>query len=740
MKHAKKLLVMLLVVVMVAAMVVPAYAEIISTGYIEVMNPAEGKTYDFYKVFDAAVDKNTTGTAPNQTVTYSVSYYVTNPELIAILQAMNDLTIQDDRQASPFKIAEKNSGTAQAPKYLVTHKDMNAVEGGRGWLGSVMVDASFYWLTNGKIVLKSTYDEEMAAAEAADEKALADYNATPEAERATKFPNFDADANVTAFNAKYVIDETKGTDGLVTLTGWGASAAQYHETYNLEDDGLTLKIDSVPTGYYLMNPNGYEGEVIPSVDTTEPNLIIYDKNPTKPMPGGKNTEQTVVEIGDTVTFVTTFEATNYFTASGSAQYGRIVTDYTFNDYSADNHLKFIHGSDDNPLGSLKSVKFYTEIDEDGNPVGAPTRTLYLQDEYSTDEVPVLLHAAEIGAVTYTTNDDNHDQMTFKIPWAVDKNAANVGQEGYKPAYEPLYAAPIYVAVEYDMIVDKSIMANAGLSADGHFIPTANGVANNTSRVDYTHGYLTSSNTWSDTTTPGTDMEEHVYSTGISIAKARQGEETTTKRLDGATFKLYKLVNIDDDPETPNVNEARTNVPFYYKWDAVNGKPTWVEEKDAVEYKAAVGTEGQPGYEPEVPAQDAVVGDIRVADNSYDTIEFAGLTTGTYYLEEIDPPAGYVLPGAPFKVVITGTENEAEDNMEFTGKLWLSTTNEPSSNNLQNQYADGRSYVTGVVPNATANPMPATGAKGTVALIAVGSVLFLGAAIVLVTKKRMYNAG
>ena len=103
---------------------------------------------------------------------------------------------------------------------------------------------------------------------------------------------------------------------------------------------------------------------------------------------------------------------------------------------------------------------------------------------------------------------------------------------------------------------------------------------------------------------------------------------------------------------------------------------------------------------------------RITTDSTGSFTIEGLDSGTYYLTEITAPAGYNrLPG-PVTIVI-GT--------------------------------DGKTYVNQIVmdavkvQNQSATELPSTGGTGTTVFYILGSLLVMGAGVLLVTKKRMNSA-
>ncbi len=96
----------------------------------------------------------------------------------------------------------------------------------------------------------------------------------------------------------------------------------------------------------------------------------------------------------------------------------------------------------------------------------------------------------------------------------------------------------------------------------------------------------------------------------------------------------------------------------------------------------------------------------------------GLDADTYYLEETKAPAGYNTLKAPIEFKIAAT-------VEMTTNVGTATVT----------YGEG-STGTLKVENKTGVVLPTTGGMGTTILYVLGSILMLGAGVVLVTKKRM----
>ena len=104
------------------------------------------------------------------------------------------------------------------------------------------------------------------------------------------------------------------------------------------------------------------------------------------------------------------------------------------------------------------------------------------------------------------------------------------------------------------------------------------------------------------------------------------------------------------------------------------------------------------------------------------IALRGLDEGIYYLKETKAPAGYNLMETPVKIEIIPqyTESGKEVSVSVDYKV---DDKEQESNTVG-------------VRNSSGSTLPVTGGMGTTLFYTFGSLMFIGAAILLVTKKRM----
>lgn len=193
------------------------------------------------------------------------------------------------------------------------------------------------------------------------------------------------------------------------------------------------------------------------------------------------------------------------------------------------------------------------------------------------------------------------------------------------------------------------------------------IENNAATLTYSNDPTDTSKT---TTTP--EDKETVYSAKVVINKYVKG--SNTEKLAGAEFVLYKEVKTDG---------SDTTTKYYYKWNETDKKVEWTTDKA----QATVKTTDDTG-----------------------AASFDGLKDGTYYLEEVEAPAGYNLLKDPVQITVNGANATTANLSSLT--------------------------VTGNVENSSGAELPETGGMGTTIFYVLGSVLILAAVVLLVTRKRM----
>lgn len=181
-----------------------------------------------------------------------------------------------------------------------------------------------------------------------------------------------------------------------------------------------------------------------------------------------------------------------------------------------------------------------------------------------------------------------------------------------------------------------------------------------------------------------------------------GTRFNLDNTNGTYWKLKDGTYTTTDPNTTGVNQDAYELPLTNKY---------VKET----YTEVVGGTGTTAT--------AMKGTV-AADTG--ELTFTGLVPGTYKLEETGVPAGY----------------SKAKNVEFTlsfnagTKKWSVTPSTSGVNVTDGANGGGSLDVT--IGNSKSIVMPSTGGIGTTIFYVLGSVLLLGAAVLLITRKRMKN--
>lgn len=183
--------------------------------------------------------------------------------------------------------------------------------------------------------------------------------------------------------------------------------------------------------------------------------------------------------------------------------------------------------------------------------------------------------------------------------------------------------------------------------------------------------------WDETTT-------YVYEFDVDKFTIRESETDHTQ-LAGAKFTLSTKVDEKNNPVDP--------IAFSKVEEEGLDKDVYKVNKDSTETVITTGESGR--------------------------FTLSGLAAGTYYLTEIEAPAGYNKLAAPIKVEIT--EKKDKVTGERTGEFTIN---------------GGVKDNTVEVENKTGAELPSTGGIGTTIFYVLGGILVVGAGIMLVVKKRM----
>ena len=233
----------------------------------------------------------------------------------------------------------------------------------------------------------------------------------------------------------------------------------------------------------------------------------------------------------------------------------------------------------------------------------------------------------------------------------------------------------YIIVEYTATLNQ----NAAVGLNGN---------TNTVKLEYSNKPDQSGS--GDTGNTGNTPEDKVIVFTYELDTTKVDGQDNTKKLGGAEFKLRNTDN---------------------KWVIVdtNGKVTgWADTEE---------------------------GGSTLTSDANGLFKVIGLDDGTYYLKETKAPAGYNLLSSEITVVITATT--ANGQSWTNGQASSALTNLAVTADDESGTGDIQSGIAGItIVNNAGATLPETGGMGTTLFYVLGSILVLGAGILLVTKKRM----
>lgn len=476
------------------------------------------------------------------------------------------------------------------------------------------------------------------------------------------------------------------------LDGLTATIGPYK---SITADSQIVKFEGIPTGYYLVD-RGTASTV--TIDSNTPNAVVIDKN-QKPGTGfdktfDDDTTSGTSNIGDIVKWKIPFTATNY-----DGEY--LVQYYSIRDQK--DPALWIEFND------IKVTVNGTELGK-GYYICAGDDSINTGDwdaESNSEQWAATPEGADWYLIHYS-----YDDIEIVIPWL--KPYTIEGKKSTTKGYEFKFnfdetkgtvSAPVYPATSQVVI---SYSASVGPDAASN----AEKVVKNSANLNW--------GTVNGDLGPNTpeETETRVYNLGITKI-ANDGTATSpATRLPGAVFELYK-----DEACTQQIYVIPTNNEGVYILDdaatVVSGSNrTTSREK----YAAYLGT-----YHSDPKAKEIMLGGVSTKVRGDMTtpasgqLIIMGLDAGTYYLKEIEAPAGYnQLPAAVSVTVGSGS----------------------NTGTFSNSYKDlggneiAFSVYTIDVTNSQGMELPSTGGEGTMMLITFGTMVALAFGVLLITHKKM----
>ena len=461
--------------------------------------------------------------------------------------------------------------------------------------------------------------------------------------------------------------------------------------------------EDLPYGYYLITST--LGAAV-TINSNTPNVAVIDKNqkpgPTlnKQVQVGVDAqgnpiwdESNTAEIGDLFSYRITFTATNY--------------------------------------DGDKKIKYYQVYDEKGDAIWAEfnsfkvkvgedvlDRGYYLAlGGENTGNWEFLGDWAGVSAADKTRDNaqwylvhTGYDSFRVTIPWLENHTLTDVtNDDGDVVAYSVNF--PENAASKFDSPLEVEIIYDAVLEANAAIGNTSHGNRFNDAYAAWT----------SENETDSTEDDQVVtYTYGIGLLK---DDGSTGQNLAGAKFRIYR-----DAACTQPVNVIPTDVDGVYIADSLDKPIEDVSGSGKVESRSLFAAYLEDYLKDE--EGNTITQNNLVVSQVNGKLAVLGLKAGTYYLKEVEAPAGYNALSTPIElkagegirpfIIYANNSGEVADIQAPDGTF--------------NEYRLDLTHT--VVHNSKGVELPSTGGKGTVMMITFGTMIAMAFAVLLITQKKM----
>ena len=456
-----------------------------------------------------------------------------------------------------------------------------------------------------------------------------------------------------------------------------------------------VEFKDLPYGYYLITSS--LGSTA-TINSNTPDVEVIDKNQDPSPDFDKQVQSGVDENGDPI-----------WSDANSANIGdkfSYLISFTATNYDGDKQIKYYQIHDE------KGDAIWAEFDSFKVSVGGVElpRGYYLsQGGVNTGNWEFLGNWGNV-----EQNRDNaqwylvhlgYDQFRITIPWLENHTIEDVkNAEGTVTSYKvnfaenaaSKYESPSKVEIIYDVVVE----ANAAIGDTSH------GNRFNKAYASWTSEHETGSTTPDEVTT-------YVY--GLGLLK---DDGATGLNLAGAKFRIYS-----DKECTVPVYVIPTDVDGVYIVDSL-GKPIESVTGTGKTTSRDLFKDYLAEYLGENTQDNLVVSQVN------GKLAVLGLAAGTYYLKEVEAPAGYNALALP-------VELKAGENIR---PFMIFADENGNVADIQEEDGTFKEYTLNlthtVVHNSKGVELPSTGGVGTFWLITIGTLVAIGFAVFLITNKKM----
>ena len=459
-----------------------------------------------------------------------------------------------------------------------------------------------------------------------------------------------------------------------------------------------VKFDSLPYGYYLITST--LGTTV-TINSNTPDVEVIDKNQEPGVDFDKQVQVGVDENGDPI-----------WADANSAAIGNKVTykiSFVATNYDGDKKVKYYQIHDEK--GDAIWAEFYSiKVSVGGVELD---RGYYLsQGGENTDGWEYLGDWSAIPEGERDRNDaqwylvhTGYDTFRITIPWLENHTVTDITNDaGEVTAYSVNF--PEGADSNFDSPVEVVVTYDAAIEAGASIGSTTHGNRYNKANASWTSENETGS-------TPPDEVVTYVY--GIGLLK---DDSATGANLAGAKFRIYS-----DAECTKPIYVIPTNIKGVYVVDSLN---TYGEEISGT--KTETSREIYADYLAEYLGGN--IQDNYVISQANGKLAILGLEAGTYYLEEVEAPAGYNALTAPVEIKAgEGTRPFTIFADENGNVADIQQTDGVHTENIYN-------LTHTVVHNSKGVELPSTGGMGTFWLITIGTLLAIGFAVFLITHKKM----